>query len=437
MNIKNLYKLYTISSGIEINSKKVKKGSIFFALKGKNFNGNQFANEAISNGAMMAMVDDLRYTFPFKNIFFVKNTLFSLQELAKYHRLQLKNIPIIAITGSNGKTTTKELTAAVLSEKYNLVHSTNENLNNHIGVPLTILSISKNAQISVIEIGANHEKEVEKMCSIIHPDYGYITNFGKAHLEGFKDMKGVIRGKLELYDFLKKNKKKVFVNGDDPIQLTNSLGMNRYIFSEKYNSYVNVKIKYSWNKKNLTSTLYLNNIQIVSKLIGNYNLYNIASAITIGNYFKVPLKGIKKAVEKYAPNNYRSQIFQKKNIKIIIDCYNANPTSMKNAITYFNNQIEGKKIAILGDMYELGFSSKEEHQKIIFYLEKSNINTVFLIGEMFFHTTIKTSGKVKKFLNKNIFIQCINNYCSIILNTDYLLIKGSRKNYLESIIDLI
>nr|WP_185870800.1 UDP-N-acetylmuramoyl-tripeptide--D-alanyl-D-alanine ligase [Blattabacterium cuenoti] len=433
MNIINLYRLYTISSGIGINSKKVKKGSIFFALKGKNFDGNQFANEAISNGAMMAIVDNPKYSFPFRNIFFVKNTLFFLQRLAIYHRLQLKNIPIIAITGSNGKTTTKELTTAILTEKYNFVHSTKNNFNNHIGIPLTILSMSKKTQISVIEIGANHEKEIQKMCSIINPDYGYITNFGKAHLEGFKNIKGVIRGKLELYDFLKKNKKKVFVNGDDPIQLTNSLGINRYIFSEKKNS--DVTIQYLWNQKNLTSILCIKNIQIISKLIGNYNLYNIASAITIGNYFQIPLKKIKKAVEEYVPNNYRSQILEKKNIKIIIDCYNANPTSMKKVIAYFNNQIEGKKMAILGDMLELGRYSKEEHQKIISYLEESNINTIFLIGEIFFHTTIKTSDKIKKFINKNIFIQCMKN--SYFKNIDYLLIKGSRKNSLENLINLI
>ncbi|WP_262887062.1 Mur ligase family protein [Blattabacterium cuenoti] len=209
MNIRNLYKFYSISSGIETNSKKIKKNSIFFALKGKNFDGNQFAHEAISNGAMMSIVDNPIYSFSrYKNIFFVKNTLYFLQKLAKYHRLQIKNIPIIAITGSNGKTTTKELISAVLSKKYNFVHSTKDNLNNHIGIPLTILSMSKKTQISVIEIGANHEKEIKKMCSIINPDYGYITNFGKAHLEGFKNMKGVISGKLELYDFLKKKRKK-------------------------------------------------------------------------------------------------------------------------------------------------------------------------------------------------------------------------------------
>ncbi|WP_317167151.1 Mur ligase family protein [Blattabacterium cuenoti] len=207
MNIKYIYKLYSISSGIEINSKKVKQNSIFIALKGKNFNGNQFAAEAIANGAMLVILDDKKYVFSTKKIFFVENSLFFLQKLAMYHRYKLHHIPIIAITGSNGKTTTKELLKKILSKKYKKVHFTNENFNNHIGIPLTILSMSKNTSISIIEIGANHENEIEKMCYIINPDYGYITNFGKAHLEGFHNIKGVIRSKLELYNFLKKKKK--------------------------------------------------------------------------------------------------------------------------------------------------------------------------------------------------------------------------------------
>ncbi|ACX84139.1 UDP-N-acetylmuramoyl-tripeptide--D-alanyl-D-alanine ligase [Blattabacterium sp. (Periplaneta americana) str. BPLAN] len=433
MKIQDLYRLYTISSGIEINSKKVKNGSIFFALKGNNFDGNQFAHEAISNGAMIAIVDNIKYSFSHKNIFFVKNALSSLQELALYHRLQLNRVPIIAITGSNGKTTTKELTTAILSKKYEVVHSTEKNFNNHIGIPLTLLSMPKNTQISVVEIGANQEKEIQKMCSIIHPNYGYITNFGKAHLEGFKNIKGVIRGKLELYNFLKKNKKKVFVNGDDPIQLIHSLGIDRYIFSERINSDVDVPIKYFWKKTDLKSVLCIKDMQIVSSLVGSYNLYNIASAITIGNYFKVPLKKIKKAVEDYIPNNYRSQILEKENVKIIVDCYNANPSSMIETLTFFN-KIQGNKIAILGDMLELGSFSKKEHAKIISFLEKSNINAIFLIGEIFSNTNRNSSNRIRRFSHKNIFIQWIKSNS---LKADYILIKGSRKNSLESMIHFI
>ncbi|WP_185859823.1 UDP-N-acetylmuramoyl-tripeptide--D-alanyl-D-alanine ligase [Blattabacterium cuenoti] len=435
MKIQDLYRLYTISSGVETNSKKVKNGSIFFALKGNNFDGNQFAHEAISNGSMMAIVDNRKYSFPQKNIFFVKNVLSHLQKLALYHRLQLHRVPIIAITGSNGKTTTKELTTAILSKKYKVVHSTKKNFNNHIGIPLTLLSMPKNTQISVVEIGANQEKEIQKMCSIIHPNYGYITNFGRAHLEGFKNMKGVIRGKLELYNFLKKNKKKVFVNGDDPIQLIHSLGIDRYIFSERVNSNVDVHMKYFWNKTDLKSVLCIKDMQIVSSLVGPYNLYNIASAITIGNYFQVPLKKIKKAVEDYIPNNHRSQILERENGKIIVDCYNANPSSMIETLTFFN-QIKGNKIAILGDMLELGSFSKNEHAKIIFFLEKSNINAIFLIGEIFYNTNKNSynTNKIRKFSHKNIFIQWIKNHS---LKADYILIKGSRKNSLESLIYFI
>ncbi|AER40799.1 UDP-N-acetylmuramoyl-tripeptide--D-alanyl-D-alanine ligase [Blattabacterium sp. (Mastotermes darwiniensis) str. MADAR] len=432
MTIQNLYDLYTISSGIEINSKKVKNGSIFFSIRGKNFDGNQFAHEAISNGAIMSIVDNRKYSFTHKKILFVKDSLSILQKLALYHRIKLKNIPIIAITGSNGKTTTKELTTAILSKKYEIVHSTKNNLNNHIGIPLTILSMSKNTQISVIEIGASHENEVDNMCSIINPDYGYITNFGKSHLEGFKNMKGVIRGKLELYDFLRKNKKKVFVNGDDPIQLINSIGINRYIFSEKENS--DVRIKYLWKKTYLESILCMNDMKIVSPLVGTYNLYNIASSITIGKYFKVPLIKIKKAVEEFIPKNHRSQILEKNHIKIIMDCYNANPSSMRESLTFFNNKLQGNKIAILGDMLELGVFSKNEHKEIILFLDKSNINKIFLIGEIFFNTNIKTSDKIVKFFNKNRFIQWINNKS---FQTDYILIKGSRKNALESLIPFL
>ncbi|WP_185850929.1 UDP-N-acetylmuramoyl-tripeptide--D-alanyl-D-alanine ligase [Blattabacterium cuenoti] len=432
MKIKDLYKIYTVSSGVEINSNNIKNGSIFFALKGKNFDGNQFAHEAILNGASIAIIDNKKYfVHQTKNILLVKDTLSYLQKLAYYHRLKLLHIPIIVITGSNGKTTTKELIKTILSKKYKTVHYTKQNFNNHIGIPLTILSMSKKTQISVIEIGANKEKEIYKMCSIIYPDYGYITNFGKAHLDGFKNIKGVIRGKLELYEFLKENKKKVFVNEDDPIQLTHSLGMDRYTFSEKGDS--NVKITYLWKKTNLKSFLRVRNVKIESPLFGSYNLYNIASAITIGIYFKVSLKKIKKAIKEYYPNNYRSQILEKKNIKIILDCYNANPSSMVESLISFN-KIKGNKIAILGDMLELGSSSSYEHVKIISFLEKSNIEKIFLIGERFFQISKNKYDKIKKFYNKKIFIQWIKKHP---IKTDFILIKGSRKNTLESLIHFL
>ncbi|WP_185850311.1 UDP-N-acetylmuramoyl-tripeptide--D-alanyl-D-alanine ligase [Blattabacterium cuenoti] len=435
--IHSIYKLYFTSSGIEINSKKVKKNSIFIALRGKNFDGNQFASEAILNGAKLAIIDNKKYFTFCKKIVFVKNTLSFLQELAKYHRDKLCYIPIIAITGSNGKTTTKELIKKILSKKYKKVHFTKNNLNNHIGIPLTILSMSKKTEIAVIEIGASQESEIEKMCSIINPDYGYITNFGKSHLKGFKNIKGVIRGKLELYKFLKDKNKIVFVNGDDPIQLSSSTGIKRYIFSEKGIKESDLRIRFFCKKGEIKSILYIKNTKIISSLIGSYNLYNIASAVTIGIYFKVPLYKIKEAIEEYIPNNKRSQIIIKKNIKIIIDCYNANPSSMIEALNFLNNKIQGKKGVILGDMLELGSFSKKEHEKIILFLENSSINTAFLIGKIFFHSSLIYSYKIKKFESKIDFVAWIVKNPIFPNEIDYFLIKGSRKMALESIIHFI
>lgn len=441
MNIESIYQNYISSSGIEINSKKIKKGSIFLALKGENFDGNKFALEAIENGAMLAIIDNKKYYEKYiihkKKIVLVKDTLFFLQKLAIYHRYKCRHIPIIAIVGSNGKTTTKELIKKVLSKKYKRVHSTKKNYNNHIGVPLTILSMSYDTQISVIEIGANHEKEINNMCNIINPDYGYITNFGKAHLEGFKNFKGIIRSKLELYKFLKEKKKIAFVNGDDSIQLNNSKKINRFIFSNENNSNIikaNVKFIYIWNLKNEKSILYVKKTKIISHLIGNYNLYNIASSITIGIYFKISINDIKKSIEEYVPKNYRSQILNKNNKKIIIDCYNANPTSMLKSLTYFNNNIIGNKIVILGDMLELGKFSVEEHEKIVFFIKKSNIHFAFLIGNLFFNTKERSSN-IKKFLDRKNFTKWIKKYP--IKKNNYILIKGSRKMALEKIISLI
>ncbi|WP_238892311.1 UDP-N-acetylmuramoyl-tripeptide--D-alanyl-D-alanine ligase [Blattabacterium cuenoti] len=260
--IKNIYKIYsTISTGIEINSKKIIKNSIFIALKGTNFDGNDFALEAIENGAMLSIVDNKKYLYSKnKKILFVSSTLDFLQKLAIYHRKKNHHIPIIAITGSNGKTTTRELIKIILYKKYKNIHSTKQNYNNHIGVPLTILSMPKNTKMSIVEIGSNHEGEIDKMCSIIDPDYGYITNFGKSHLKGFKSFKGIIRGKLELYKFLEKKKKLVFINGDDPIQLFHSEKMKRFIFSIKKKILNQISNLYIFLKKMIFELCYLSKI---------------------------------------------------------------------------------------------------------------------------------------------------------------------------------
>ncbi|WP_185873247.1 UDP-N-acetylmuramoyl-tripeptide--D-alanyl-D-alanine ligase [Blattabacterium cuenoti] len=438
MKIKYVYKkYYNISTGIETNSKKVSKGSIFIALKGENFDGNKFVKEAINNGALLVIMDNNKYFFSCEKIFLVKDSLTFLQQLAVYHRYKNMHIPIIAITGSNGKTTTKELTKNVLLKKYKKVHYTKYNYNNHIGIPLTILSMPKDTDISIIEIGASHKKEIKNMCNIINPDYGYITNFGKAHMEGFGSVDGIIHGKLELYEFIKKTNKFVFVNGDDPIQLDNSKNIKRFIFSGKKNKNSDVILKYICNKKNIYSTLSINNVIIKSSLVGNYNSYNIAFSIIVGIYFKIKLKNIKNAIEEYVPNNYRSQILEKKNSKIIVDCYNANPTSMIKSLNFFKNNFIGNKMVILGDMLELGSFSEKEHENIILFLKNSNISIAYLIGDIFFNTKKINSKKIKiiKFLKKKMFIKWIK--VNPIKNIKYIFIKGSRKIGLEETIPFI
>ncbi|WP_185868450.1 UDP-N-acetylmuramoyl-tripeptide--D-alanyl-D-alanine ligase [Blattabacterium cuenoti] len=433
--LEKVYKKYKISSGVEINSKKVKEGSIFISLKGERYDGNCFASEAISNGAVLAIMDNDKYNFKSEKIIFVKNALSFLHKLAYYHRIKNAHIPTIAIVGSNGKTTTKEITKLILSKKYEHVHSTFHNMNNHIGVPLTILSMPKKTQISLIEIGASHEKEIEKMCSIVNPDYGYITSFGKAHLEGFYNIQGIIKSKLELYNFLREHNKLAFINGDDPIQMNNSKNLRKFIFSSKIKK-PDVLFKYFYNEKKMKNELTVNNTKIISSVMGEYNLCNIASSITLGIYFKVPLFDIKKAVEEYIPNNYRLQLIKKNKKNIIIDCYNANPTSMMKSLIFFESKkgIIGNKAVVLGDMLELGPFSNQEHEKIVDFIEKSHINYAFLIGKDFFKTK-KTDQKIKKFINKNMFLEWIKK--NPMKNIDFVLIKGSRKVSLESIISFI
>ena len=278
----------------------------------------------------------------------VKDSLQTLQELANYHRNQL-GLPIIALTGSNGKTTTKELINSVLSMKYN-TKATVGNLNNHIGVPLTLLSFNENTDIGIVEMGANHQKEIEMLCEISQPDYGYITNFGKAHLDGFGGFEGVIKGKSELYSYLRKNKKTVFINNDDPLQVEKGANIESFTFGLKNKSNINIKsveanpmVKISFNEE-----------EINSHLIGIYNANNINAAITIGKFFNVSDNDIKQAIENYQPNNNRSQLIEKNSNKIILDAYNANPSSMQAAITNFLQLDSDNKIAILGDMFELG-----------------------------------------------------------------------------------
>lgn len=398
---------------------------MFFALKGENFNGNTYTKQAITKGAKYTVIDDEEYNTSPKTIL-VNNVLQTLQELASYHRNYL-NIPIIALTGSNGKTTTKELINVVLSQKYKTT-ATIGNLNNHIGVPLTLLSMDSNTEIGIVEMGANHLKEIDFLCNIAKPDYGYITNFGKAHLEGFGSIEGVIKGKCEMYDYLISNNKILFVNGNDAIQVEKTNGSKRFIFGN--NSSNNVSIDFIDAQPFVTCSYKNNNIN--SQLIGDYNFNNIAAAIAMGNYFKVEDSSIKKAIENYTPTNNRSQIIKKETNKIILDAYNANPTSMQAALINFEKQ-KGHKTAILGDMFELGSNAKEEHQHIVDLASKLNIDKVVFIGDNFYQSK-NNSGKVVQFKTFKDFKNKFNLPQKE--NTTFL-IKGSRGMALEKVLELL
>jgi len=357
----------------------------------------------------------------------IEKDLKTLQDLAKYHRNKL-DIPIVAITGSNGKTTTKELVNAVLSEKYKTI-ATKGNLNNQIGVPLTLLSMTPKTEIGIIEMGANHPNEITFLCNIVNPDFGYITNFGKAHLEGFKDLKGVINAKSELYNFLKKTKKIVFVNDNDENQVSKTIDIKHYSFGKDYSD-CNIKIV---DHQPYIEVIY-HKILIKSNLLGIYNFNNISAAITIGTYFKITTEKIKYAIANYIPKNNRSQIIVKGNFQIILDAYNANPTSMNAAIDNFNMLKSSNKIAILGDMFELGNESAKEHQQIVDKLETINFSNVYLIGSSFYKTHFK-NHRIKSY---NCFVDFKNDFEKLkrIENSTYL-IKASRVMALERAVELI
>lgn len=425
--IANLHSLFLECSSVSTDTRKIEKNSLFVALKGDNFDANTFAKEALEKGAKYVVIDNPTYLIDNRTLL-VKDSLIALQELAKYHRTFL-GLPIIALTGSNGKTTTKELIHAVLSKKYNTL-ATIGNLNNHIGVPLTLLRFTKETEIGIVEMGANHQKEIEFLCQIAQPDYGYITNFGKAHLEGFGGVEGVIKGKSEMYDYLRGNNKMVFVNVDDSIQNEKSTNIKRFSFSLN-NSTADVKI--STIEANPMVKIIFNNQTVQSHLIGIYNANNINAAITIGNYFKVSDELIKEAIENYIPENNRSQLIQKNGNEIILDAYNANPSSMSAAITNFIQLEKKKKIAILGDMFELGEESLDEHEKIINLLIPETDIATYFIGKDFYANQIQNTH-IKFFENFEQFAKFLNANQP---EESLILIKGSRGMALEKTLELI
>ncbi len=427
MDIKKLYNAFLNSNGISTDTRTLKKGDLFFALSGPNFNGNHFVKKALEKGASSVVIDNSDSINLGSNVFVVNNSLRTLQDLATFHRKKI-NIPIIAITGSNGKTTTKELIREVLSESYNVL-ATEGNLNNNIGVPLTLLNLKRKHEIGIIEMGANHLNEIELLSSISLPNWGYITNFGKAHLEGFGSKEGVIQGKSELYKHLKLKNGQVLINGDDAEQIKQTRNQKVVRFGiEEINDF---KISYRSNEKDLQ--VQYKGLNFKSSLYGDYNLTNIAASIAFGVIFKVDLIHIKSAIEEYKSKNNRSQKLIINNVPYILDAYNANPSSMQVALNAFaENQAETKTV-ILGDMLELGDYTKNEHKNILNLCLKLNFKEIFTIGNNFKSISIN-SNKIFRFEKIKNFKEYFKKNNIVI---DSVLIKGSRFLQLESLIPFL
>lgn len=414
MNIKNLYSIFKEHSTICTDSRKIKEKSIFFALKGENFNGNEYALKAINDGCSYAIIDEQDFNIH-QNTILVKDVLTTLQELAKYHREQL-SIPIIGITGTNGKTTSKELINTVLNSKKNC-YATKGNLNNHIGVPLSILEINKEHEIAIIEMGANHQKEIEFLCNIAQPTHGVITNIGSAHLEGFGNLQGVINTKNELYQFIAKTNGHLFVNSADDLLLKLSDSISKTTYGETGDLKGEIKSNTPF------LTLIYQSYPINSQLIGNFQFSNIMLAICIGDYFDISTSNIKNSIESYTPTNNRSQIIESKNNILILDAYNANPSSMKAMLLSFSEQKHTNKLCILGDMLELGKESEKEHQGIVTLCKKLNLNCYY-IGEEF------KKVNQESFENRRAFEKELEQK---VISEKTILLKGSRGIGLEKL----
>tara|TARA_B110000093_G_scaffold42847_1_gene45890 strand:+ start:6744 stop:8027 length:1284 start_codon:yes stop_codon:yes gene_type:complete len=427
MNIQKIHKLFLINNSVSIDTRNIKANDIFFAIKGLNFDGNKFANQAIKNGASLVVSDDLEISKISDKIIYVNDTIKTLQELANFHR-KFINTKIIAITGSNGKTTSKELMLNVLSKHYKTI-ATKGNLNNHLGVPLTILSMSKETQIGIVEMGANHLKEIDFLCEIAEPDFGYITNFGNAHLEGFKSLDGVIKGKSELYNYLSINNKLIFYNSENKKQ-SNLINSYTNTFSYGFSTNSNCVINNS-NSLNTVDVEYKNKL-IKSTIYGGYNFENICIAIAVGEYFDVGFEQIKKGIESYLPENNRSQITITDSNTVVLDAYNANPTSMKLAIESFCKTSYTNKMIIVGDMFELGKDSNKYHQEITDSLESISDTKIYIVGKDFSKTN--HSKKIKSFPSTE---ELINNISKLNISNYSILIKGSRAMQLEKIVEFI
>ncbi len=428
MNIEELYQIYLQYPNVQTDTRKLKAGDIFFALKGPNFNGNAFVKSALEAGAVYAIIDEKEFEVPGKTIL-VNDVLATLQQLAHHHRRQF-SIPFIAITGSNGKTTTKELIHAVLSEKYR-VYTTEGNLNNHIGVPLTILKIKNDAEIAVVEMGANHLHEIEGYCKIAAPTHGLITNCGKAHLEGFGSIEGIRKGKGELFDYLRTQlDATAFIMKDYEYLQTMSKGIGKVISYGSAGADITGKAEEGGTLLKVDTNINASATSIQTQLVGDYNLPNVLAAVTVGYEFGVDIHKIKAAIESYKPSNSRSQLIEHGTNKIILDAYNANPSSMKLAVENFSRIDSNKKILMLGAMAEMGAATEAEHEALVNQIKQYNWDQVILVGKPFLPF-------------KNGFIYFEDSAAAAgwagqqTFDHSYLLIKGSRSSQMEKILTAI
>ena len=424
--IETIYQHYIKAYKISTDSRKIEKDAVFFALKGENFDANDFALQVAEQGVASLVVADRQDLPKHERIFIVDDSLKTLQNLAAFHRQQSKAI-VLSITGTNGKTTTKELVSAVLTKKYNIIH-TMGNLNNHIGVPLTLLSIQPDTEIAVVEMGANHPGEIDFLCHIADPDYGLITNIGKAHLEGFGSFEGVIKTKTELYRHIKAHGKAVFVNQGNPLLWEQSEGQNRITYGRHCaadapvapgacNPYLSVV----WRKH-----------LIQTHLVGSYNFENVAAAIGVGQYFSVEEKAIIEALEAYTPTNSRSQVIETQKNRVIMDAYNANPTSMRAALINFSSICGENSLLILGDMRELGTASEVEHRNILGLMKELSFKEAILVGQNF--CTYNENGDWKTF-------EKVADLCLYLeshpISGKTILVKGSNSIQLGKVLPLL
>ncbi|MBR5781164.1 MAG: UDP-N-acetylmuramoyl-tripeptide--D-alanyl-D-alanine ligase [Bacteroidales bacterium] len=423
--IEQIYQYYSRKYLVSTDSRKIEEGCVFVALKGERFDGNDFAYQVAQENIAACVIADRKDLPQHERLFIVDDSLSTLQELARLHREKC-NIPIIGITGTNGKTTTKELTAAVLSKKYNLIY-TQGNFNNHLGLPLTVLRIKPDTEMAVVEMGANHPNEIAQLCSIANPDFGIITNIGKAHLEGFGSFEGVVKTKNELYDFIRDKKGKAFVNHDNELLMN----LSKDIDSKTYGKDDKADVKASIVSSNPYLIIDWEGKQIKTNLVGDYNFENVMAAITTGCYFNIEKELIIDAIENYRPTNNRSQFIKSEKNEIVMDAYNANPVSMHHSIKNFRNISSNNTLLILGDMRELGKEAEREHQTIVALIKELKFEDVILVGEEF----KKAAGAdFTTFYNIEELLSYISHNE---IEGKKILIKGSNSIHLEKIVNVL